>query len=135
MPRRHCLFPRWSSEWGIRRGGQVLPPGPPTSRPGPPRRVSPPGLSHSTPGPCHDARSRPPKDRPELVQRAYHELYARVQEWEAEYGLTLLELQGCLVRAAGQLNAALVKAEREGSAEANSGGFPLKAPTRDLSES
>jgi hypothetical protein len=73
-------------------------------------------MSHSTPGP--HPRTRPdPSNRPAVVQHAYYEVFARVPEWEAEFRVTRLEVVGCLLRAAGELNAGLVKSERgEGAA-------------------
>jgi hypothetical protein len=56
-----------------------------------------------------------------VVRHAYHELYARVWEWQAEFGLTLLELQGCLLRAAAELNASFVRSEREAPPATRSG--------------
>ena len=67
-------------------------------------------MSLGTPGP-HPCPKPDPSDRPAVVRHAYHELYARAWQWQAEYGLTLLELQGCLMRAAGALNAVPFRSE------------------------
>jgi hypothetical protein len=44
---------------------------------------------HTTSGP---APVPDPTDRPLVAKAAYAEMYARVWEWQAEFGLTLLEL-------------------------------------------
>lgn len=65
---------------------------------------------HTTSGP---APVPDPTDRPLVAKAAYAEMYARVWEWQAEFGLTLLEVVGSVQRAALEVNAVLVEAERK----------------------
>jgi hypothetical protein len=75
-----------------------------------------------TPDPPHTTGKGPPKpdpsDRLLVVELAYAEILARVYAWEAEFGLTRLELVGCVQRAALELTGPLVERERKRAGEA-----------------
>ena len=84
---------RWPRARGPDQGSTDFPPGP-----GPyvaTWAVAP--YTTSGPAPAPD-----PNDRPLVVKAAYAEVYARVWERQAGFGLTLLELVGCVQRTASR---------------------------------